>query len=153
MKLSTALLAAAICTSAQAQDVAVFPAKVSQVYRVRLEKDAGLLESITSIIQKHGIKDGAVLTAVGALATCTYHGVGGGKQTVAEPMEINSLGGIIANGEPHIHVMLTNAKRGAFGGHLENGCKVGNRVELTLAQFSGDALERKQGALEKKDSK
>jgi len=128
----------------------VFPAKVSQVYRIRLDKDAGLLESIGTVIQKHGIKDGAVLTAVGALAVCTFHGVGGGKQTVSEPMEINSLGGIIANGEPHIHVMLTNSKRGAFGGHLENGCKVGNRVELTIAQFGGQPLVRKQGALDKK---
>lgn len=150
MKLSLALVA--IATTA-AQEPAVFPAKVSQVYRVRLDKDAGLLESITTIIQKYGIKDGAVLTAVGAMSTCTYHGVGGGKQTVAEPMEINSLGGVIANGEPHIHVMLTNAKRGAFGGHLENGCKVGNRVELTIAQFSGEPLARKQGALDKNSSK
>lgn len=150
MKLSVALI---LITAAAAQEPAVFPAKVSQVYRIRLDKDAGLLESIATVIQKHGIKDGAVLTAVGALATCTFHGVGGGKTKVDEPMEINSLGGVIANGEPHIHVMLTNAKRGAFGGHLENGCKVGNRVELTIAQFSGEALERKQGALEKKGSK
>lgn len=147
MKISLALV---LMTNVFAQEPAVFPAKVSQVYRVRLDKDAGLLESITSIIQKHGIKDGAVLTAVGAMSTCTYHGVGGGKQTIAEPMEINSLGGVIANGEPHIHVMLTNAKRGAFGGHLENGCKVGNRVELTIAQFSGQPLARKKGALENK---
>lgn len=153
MKLSTTLLAATVFTSVQAQEPAVFPAKVSQVYRVRLDKDAKLLESITSVIQKHGIKDGAVLTAVGALATCTFHGVGGGKTTVDEPMEINSLGGVIADGEPHIHVMLTNAKRGAFGGHLENNCKVGNRVELTIAHFSGEPLARTQGALSKKSAK
>lgn len=128
----------------------MFPGAVQQVYRVRVDKDASLLEAIVSVIQKNGIKDGAVLTAAGALSVCTFHGVGGSKQTIAEDMEINHLGGVIAGGEPHLHVLLTNAKRGAFGGHLENGCKVGNRVELTIARFSGLALERVKGSLEKK---
>jgi uncharacterized protein len=145
------ILAFAVITAAQ--DPAVFPAKMSQVYRVRVDKDAMLLESIAAVIQKNGIKDGAVLTAAGAVGVCTFHGVGGTKQTVTEDMEINHLGGVIANGEPHLHVVLSNAKRGAFGGHLEAGCKVSNRVELTIAQFTGEPLERTKGALEKKTGK
>ena len=150
MKLIVALCGAALL---QGADPAVFPAQLSQVYRVRIDKDAMLLESISAAIQKHGIQDGAVLTAAGALAVCTFHGVGGTKQTVTEDMEINQLGGVIANGEPHLHVVLSNAKRGAFGGHLEEGCRVGNHVELTIAQFSGAPLQRIKGSLEKKQSK
>lgn len=131
----------------------MFPANVTQVYRVRIDKGAGLLESIQAAAAKYGVTDGAVLTAVGALNACTFHGVGGGKQTVTEDMEINHLGGIIANGEPHLHVVLTTAKRGAFGGHLEKGCTVGNRVELTMAKFNGTPLEREKGALQRKGPK
>lgn len=155
MKL-TFLAAAAACAAPfalQAQEPAVFPGTVTQVYRVRVDKDASLLESISAVIKKNGIQDGAVLTAAGALSVCTFHGVGGSKQTIEEDMEINHLGGVIAGGEPHLHVILTNAKRGAFGGHLENGCKVGNRVELTIARFTGTPLERVKGSLEKKAAK
>ncbi len=139
--------------AAAAQEPAVFPAKMTQVYRIRVDKGAMLLETISSVIQKNGIRDGAVLTAAGALGVCTFHGVGGTKQTVTEDMEINHLGGVIADGQPHLHVVLSTAKRGAFGGHLEEGCQVSNHVELTIAQFTGEPLERAKGALGKKAGK
>jgi len=147
------LLFAGVAAAALAQEAAVFPAKTGEVYRVRVDKDANLLESITDTIRKHGIQDGAVLTAAGSLGECTFHGVGGSRQVVKEDMEINHLGGIIANGEAHLHVVLSNAKRGAFGGHLENGCRVSNRVELTIARFTGVPLERVKGSLEVKRRK
>lgn len=144
------LVIAVLALPAAAQEPAVFPANMSKVYRIRIDKDANLLESIQAAIKKNGIEDGAVLTAAGALGECTFHGVGGTKQSIKEEMEINHLGGIIANGEPHLHVVLTNAKRGAFGGHLEAGCRVSNRVELTIAQFKGVPLHREKGSLEPK---
>lgn len=148
MKFFTLLLPLALLAEGPAPEV--FPAQVTQVYRIRIDKGAMLLESIVEAAKKHGVTDGAVLTAVGALSECTFHGVGGSKQSIKEDMEINHLGGILAGGEPHLHVVLTNAKRGAFGGHLENGCQVGNRVELTLARFNGQPLAREKGALQKK---
>ena len=66
--------------SATAQEPGVFPAKMTQVYRIRVDKGAMLLETISSVIQKNGIRDGAVLTAAGALGVCTFHGVGGSKR-------------------------------------------------------------------------
>lgn len=62
---------------------------------------------------------------------------------VKGPTEILNLDGIIAAGEPHLHITFSNGKRGAFGGHLENGCRVLCRVELTVAKLSGPALARK----------
>ena len=59
------------------------------------------------------------------------------------PMEILNMDGIIADGEPHVHITLSNFKKGAFGGHLENGCRVLYRVELTVAKLSGVPLARK----------
>lgn len=153
MKPLLVVLVLVTALAATAQEPAVFPAKMTQVYRIRIDKGAMLLETISSVIQKNGIRDGAVLTAAGALGICTFHGVGGAKQTVTGDMEINHLGGVIADGQPHLHVVLSTAQRGAFGGHLEKGCQVGNHVELTIARFSGEPLQRLKGSLGKKAGK
>ena len=63
--------------------------------------------------------------------------------TVKGPTEILNANGIIAAGEPHLHVTLSNLQRGAFGGHLEKGCRVLYRAELTIMKFSGAPLARK----------
>jgi predicted DNA-binding protein with PD1-like motif len=125
-------------------------AQIQEIFRLRLDRGDLLLETILDTIEKHGIQDGAVLTAAGSLQECTYHGV---KSLAAKPeqlyttrkgpMEILSVNGIIAAGEPHLHLTLSSPEGGAFGGHLEKGCKVLYRAELTIAKFSGMALARK----------
>ena len=124
-------------------------AQVAEVYRVRLDRGDLLLESIEDVIHQHGIADGAVLTAAGSLQECTFHRVKSTAEkpedefiTVKEPMEILNINGMIAGGEPHLHLTLSGA-RGAFGGHLEKGCRVLYRAELTIAKFSGTPLARK----------
>ncbi len=123
-------------------------AQIEEIYRIRLDRDDLLLESILDVIKKNNIQDGAVLTAAGSLQECTFHGVvslaAKPEQkftTVKEAMEILSINGIIAAGEPHLHMTLSNPK-GAFGGHLENGCRVLYRAELSIAKFRGTALAR-----------
>jgi predicted DNA-binding protein with PD1-like motif len=124
-------------------------AQIAEAYRIRLDRGDLLLESIQNVIQKYGIADGAVLTAAGSLQECTFHRVKSVAEkpedeflTVKEPMEILNINGIIAGGEPHLHLTLSGAK-GAYGGHLENGCRVLYRAELTIARFSGTPLARK----------
>lgn len=124
-------------------------AKIEEVYRVRLDRGDLLLESLLEVINKYNIQDGALLTAAGSLSECTFHGVA----TLAEkpeqkfttrkgPMEILNINGIIAGGEPHFHMTLSDPSGPAFGGHLEKGCKVLYRAELTLAKFSGVKVAR-----------
>jgi predicted DNA-binding protein with PD1-like motif len=124
-------------------------AQIAEVYRVRLDRGDLLLESIQDVIHKHGIADGAVLTAAGSLQECTFHRVKSIAEkpedkfiTVKEPIEILNINGMIAGGEPHLHLTLSGAK-GAFGGHLEKGCRVLYRAELTIAKFAGGPLARK----------
>jgi len=128
-------------------------AHIQEVIRMRLDRGDLLLESILETIRKHDIQDGAVMTAAGSLQDCTFHGV---KSLAAKPeqlfttrkgpMEILNVNGIIAAGEPHLHMTLSSPEGGAFGGHLEKGCKVLYRAELTVAKFSGTALARKPNA-------
>jgi len=124
-------------------------AQIAEVYRVRLDRGDLLLETIQQVIRTNHIADGAVLTAVGSLGECTFHRIKstGVKPedeflTVKEPLEILNINGVIADGEPHLHLTMAGAK-GAFGGHLENGCRVLYRAELTIAKFSGTPLARK----------
>ncbi|HXI38367.1 MAG TPA: PPC domain-containing DNA-binding protein [Bryobacteraceae bacterium] len=124
-------------------------AQIAEVYRVRLDRGDLLQESIENVIHQYGIADGAVLTAAGSLEQCTFHRVKSNAEkpedefiTVKEPMEILNVNGMIAGGEPHLHLTLSGAK-GAFGGHLEKGCRVLYRAEITVAKFSGTPLARK----------
>ena len=133
------------CSGAESFGVA----QIAEVYRVRLDRGDLLLESIQDVIHKHGIADGAVLTAAGSLQECTFHRVKSIAEkpedefiTVKEPMEILNINGMIAGGEPHLHLTLSGAK-GAFGGHLEKGCRILYRAELTIAKFAGTPLARK----------
>jgi len=149
------LLVAALFTTLQtsAQEAAtsrVFSgAQIQEIYRVRLDRGDLLLETILDTMRRNDIQDGAVLTAAGSLSECTYHRVKSLAAkaedefiTVRAPMEILNINGLIAGGEPHLHLTLS-ADNGAFGGHLEKGCRVLYRAEITIAKFSGPALVRK----------
>ena len=125
-------------------------AQVQEVFRLRLDRDDLIIESLLDAIKQHNIQDGAVLSVVGSVQECTYHGVKSLAQTAEQqfvtvkgPTEILSANGIIAAGEPHLHITLSNFEKGAFGGHLEKGCRVLYRAELTIAKFSGVPLARK----------
>ena len=151
MEKLTIALAAALLTAPAGLPSEVFSgAQTQEVLRIRLDRGDLLLETIQDTIRKHNIQDGAVLTAAGSLQECTYHRVKslGVKPedefiTVKAPIEILNVNGLIAAGEPHLHLTLSSPDKGVFGGHLENGCKVLYRAEITIAKFSGPALARK----------
>ena len=124
-------------------------AQIAEVYRIRLDRGDLLLETIQQAVRENHIADGAVLTAVGSLGECTFHRIKSTGEkpedeflTVKEPLEILNINGLIADGEPHLHLTMSGASR-AFGGHLEKGCRVLYRAEVTIAKFSGTPLARK----------
>ena len=153
----TALTAALIMPAAgraadgKAPEARIFGgAQVQEVYRVLLDRDALLLESIVDAIRQKDIQDGEVLVTAGSVQECTYHYVATTEmksknvfKTVKGPFEILNAGGIIAAGEPHIHITLSTAGKGGFGGHLENGCRVLYLAEVTILKYSGPPLTRK----------
>lgn len=125
-------------------------AQVQDVYRVVLDRDALLLESITEAIRQNHVQDGHVMVTAGSVQECRYHYVTSTAlkpkdeyKTVKGPFEILNGGGIIANGEPHLHITLSSPEQGAFGGHLENGCRILYLAEFTIFKYSGPALSRK----------
>lgn len=147
-------LVAAFTALAEPPAPRVFPAaQVQEVYRVVLDRNALLLESIREVIRQKGIRDGHVSITAGSVQECTYHFVTSTDakpkdeyRTVKEPSEILSGGGMIADGEPHIHIALSSPKLGGYGGHLENGCRILYLGEVTITKYSGPALTRQPNA-------
>ncbi len=129
-------------------------AQIQEVYRVLLDRDALLLESIQDVIKEKNVQDGEVLVTAGSVEECTFHYV---TSTAAKPknayrtvkgaFEILNAGGIIASGEPHIHITLSgpvgHAGNVAVGGHLEKGCRVLYLAEVTILKYTGPPLVRK----------
>lgn len=138
---------------AQAADTAprIFgPAQVQEVYRVLLDRDALLLESILDVIKQKGVHDGHVSITAGSVQECTYHYVVSTAtkpkdvfKTVKGPFEILNGGGIVADGQPHIHITLSAPEKSAFGGHLEKGCRILYLGEITIHKYAGPPLTRK----------
>ena len=67
------------------------------------------LESIKEAIQAQGIRNGAVVSGIGTLKTCQMHYVEHTGfpprdhfYTLNKPLELLSVNGLIADGEPHI---------------------------------------------------
>ncbi len=128
-------------------------AQVSGVYRVILDRDALLLESIADVIKQKNVQDGQVLVTAGSVQSCTFHYVTSTAQkaqnaykTVDGPFEILNAGGVIADGEPHLHITLSSPDKGAFGGHLEKGCRVLYLAEVTIIKYSGQPLTRSENS-------
>lgn len=126
-------------------------ATLKQVHRLGLKPGDPLLESIRDFVREHNIKDGAVLTGIGSLSECRLHWPAKPVyppqdifRTFKGALEITGLQGIIADGEPHLH--LNVAERGdarAIGGHLEDGSKVLYLAEITIAEFDGTPMTRR----------
>jgi predicted DNA-binding protein with PD1-like motif len=154
--LAIALFAAAYCAYAQngVPPPRVFgAAHVTDAYRVVLDRDALLLESIADVIKQKNIRDGEVFISSGSVQECTYHYVASTAakaqneyRTVKGPSEILSASGIIADGIPHIHIALSNPEKGTYGGHLEKGCRVLYLAELTIFRYEGPPLTRKSNS-------
>lgn len=149
--LVSVLIAAAAKLQAQAPLPQVFgPDHITNIYRVSLDRGALLLESIDDVIKEKNIRDGQVIISSGSVEECTYHYVASTAlkpqneyRTVKGPSEILSGAGIIADGEPHIHIALSNPDKGVYGGHLEKGCRILYLGEFTVFQYSGAPLTRK----------
>src|SRR5260370_33904381 len=73
-------------------------AAVQEIYRVRLDKNDLLLESLMDANKRHGIHDGAVPTAAGAIRRGTIYRVDSAMTTVNEPVGVYSHGGIMPAG-------------------------------------------------------
>lgn len=119
---------------------------------VRLDRGDMALESIERACTEHDIDTGAVVTGIGTFSTLNIHYVDRTdlpddqtKRNVDLELqgawEVTDINGIIADGEPHLHVTAFDGDR-TVGGHLEAGCEINVLGEVTIRTLPGLSLQR-----------
>ena len=122
-------------------------ARAGEIIVVRLAFGELLLESIQEICRQRNIRDGVILTGFGSLTDFAVSGAVGPsfpprqfyQRTQPRGVEILAMAGVIANYHVHCHLVLSD-RNGAFGGHLERGCRVLSLAEIALMRVTGIKL-------------
>lgn len=123
---------------------------VKDVHILRIDPGEDVLNAVKGFLRDNSIKQAVVMGGYGTLASYHLHWVthnripsdnifARGKGGI----EILSMNGLVADGDPHIHVTLST-KTGAFGGHLEEGCIAYVLCEIFLAELEGVTLRRER---------
>ncbi len=123
--------------------------QVGKICFSRLFEDEDLADGIKKRVEESNVKAGALIV-IGALKNVVAGCYKNGEYTyirMNEPVEIASCMGNIALDEKgeiivHAHLVVSNEKGEAFGGHLMKGCRVGPTAELVIIEGKGIDLQR-----------
>ncbi|SER40356.1 PPC domain-containing DNA-binding protein [Natrinema salaciae] len=122
---------------------------------IRLDRGDMVLESIAQACEDHDVDTGTVVTGIGTVSNLNIHYVDRTNLPddqvdrnvdleLERAWEVTDINGVIADGEPHLHVTAFDGER-TVGGHLEAGCEVNVLGEVTIRKLSGLSLERRPG--------
>ena len=123
--------------------------KAGKIGVFRLLENDDLIESVKKRAQESNIRAGAFIL-IGSIkhAVLGYYRDGEYKNTKFEgPLEVASCTGNVAVDEKgetvvHAHVVVTNEKGEAFGGHLMTDSPVGATAELILIETEAISMMR-----------
>ncbi len=108
-----------------------------------------LLETIEKAIKEKGIRNGAVVSGIGTLKTCQMHHIEHTHFppddrffTLEMPLELLSVSGLIANGKPHLHIVVSYKDEQTYGGHLEPESEVLYLAEIAIMVFNDLKMDR-----------
>lgn len=123
---------------------------VGKIHVLRVDPGEDVLLSVNAFLAEQGIRQAVVLGGYGTLASHHLHWVKHNQIPVdcafgrAEGgIEVLAINGMVVEGKPHIHVTLATPE-GAYGGHIEEGCKAYVVCELFFAEVQGVSLSRKK---------
>jgi predicted DNA-binding protein with PD1-like motif len=122
----------------------------TEVVIIALEPGELLLESIREAVRARGIESGAVVSGIGTLKTCRMHYIDhvGFPPTdtifsLEKPLELLSINGLIVDGEPHLHIVVSCGSNEVYAGHLEEGSEVAYLAEIAVFAFNDLAMARR----------
>jgi hypothetical protein len=124
----------------------------SEVILVRFDPGELLLEGLRELLVAEKIRMGIVVSGIGTFSDCRiHHSVAGYPPNLLTrhqhyieltgSYEIAAIQGIIADGEPHLHVTLCEGDK-TIAGHLEDGCKVLTLAELAILKADAGRIRR-----------
>ena len=121
----------------------------TEVVIIALEPGELLLESIREAVRARGIKSGAVVSGIGTLKTCRMHYINDVAFPPADtvfslekPLELLSINGLIADGEPHLHIVVSCGSNEVYAGHLEEASEVAYLAEIAILAFNDLPMAR-----------
>jgi len=109
-----------------------------------------IIEELRDLFTREGIDAALITSGIGSLDICKLHtitntGLPPGERyfDLEGPIEVGSLQGSVAGGEPHIHVVVDDvANDRVYVGHLEAGSRCCYRLELGLIVLEGIKTKR-----------
>lgn len=126
---------------------------VKRIHIVRIDPGEDVLCSLRKFLKETDIRQGIVVGGYGTLTAHHLHWVTHNRIPTnnvfghAEAgIEMLGMSGLVVDGEPHIHVTLATVN-GAYGGHMEEGCKAYVLCEIFLAEIQGSKLARERVAV------
>lgn len=121
---------------------------LGRVLILRLDPGELLLESMEELIRREGIDSAIVTSGIGTVDRFKFHRVidvsfppQNEFLSVEGPLEVLSLQGIIAGGEPHLHAVCSDLES-VYCGHVEEGCRTLVLIEASIVEIPGARLTR-----------
>lgn len=125
---------------------------ISEMILARFDPGERLLEGLRELIRAERIRTGLVVSGIGTLSDCRLHQSVAGyppnlmtrHQEYLElkgSYEIASIQGIIAEGDPHLHITLSEGSH-TVAGHLEDGCVVMTLAEVAILRGQEAPIRR-----------
>lgn len=113
---------------------------IKRLVMLRLNPGDDILLSLRQAVKDNNIQSGFIMNGMGSVSSYHFHVVDSGDLPPAEvfpkadtPCDIVSMSGLVIDGRVHAHIMLTH-KELAFGGHVEEGCRVLTFTAIVLAE-------------------
>ena len=96
------------------------------------------------------MRNGVVVSGIGTLKNLRMHYItrtdfppADEVVDIARPLELLSVSGIIADGEPHLHVVVSCGMEEVYAGHLEDRSEVAYLAEIAMLKCEGLEMARR----------
>ncbi|HEY3411949.1 MAG TPA: PPC domain-containing DNA-binding protein [Armatimonadota bacterium] len=120
--------------------------ELGRVVLVRMDPGEDVLTALRAAVEREGIRNGVILSGVGSLNAFNVHVVGVPSLPTCDVFvhgdgayDILTLAGTVIEGRVHAHITFSDTEK-AYGGHLEEGCRVLTFAVAVLAETPGAEL-------------
>ena len=112
---------------------------------ISFRKGDYIIEELRELFKQEGVDAALVTSGIGSFDICKLHTITGRTLPPGEryfelegPIEVGSMQGSVAGGEPHLHVVVDDVAKGkTYVAHLEEGSRCLFRVEMGVIVLEG----------------
>lgn len=123
--------------------------KYGRIIVMHLGRGEKVLEAITNECARLGVKNAVLLSCIGSLQHAQFHIITTADARASDavlildaPMEISAVQGIIADGKPHFHMVISDPDR-VYTGHMEENCETQYLMEISIMEVLDADLTRR----------